>query len=215
MFELFIVRNFSFFMTGFDRDKFNDMTTQQKVALVNDLVLRNLKLSPEEMKYLVPQNKEAYLSNRIKTSDWLEDYEFNYLSEDEKEVYIWLKRYLSKEIIENLSPKLQKEFISCSIMYGISLGPKEFEILCDDDMRRYYVKEKVKYSVDSTLTARELSFLDSKGQMSYLNFLKRNGLAPNPDEILSLTPESLRFYYLKLNVNEIRSIVRSELIKIL
>lgn len=202
-------------MINFDRNKFDEMTTHEKVAVVNDLVLRNLRLSPDEMKFLVPQNKGAYLSNRTKTSDWLEDYEFDYLTEDEKEIYIWQKRYLSKEIIKNLSPKLQKEFILCSIMYGVSLRPEEFEILYDDEMRAFYVHEKAKYALDSTLTARELSFLDSKGQISYLNTLKRNGLAPNTNEIPSLTPEALRYYYLRLNVNEVRSIVRTELRKIL
>lgn len=214
MFRLFIARNFVF-MINFDRDKFNDMSTEQKIAFVDDMVLRNLKLKEEEVHYLTPRNREAYFNNRMKTSDWMEEYEFHHLSEEEKEIYIWNKRYLSDEIIKSLSPELQREFCSCAVTYGVNLTPEEFELLIDDDMRRFYVKEKVMYSLDSTLTARELSFLESKDQISYLNTLNRIGLAPNSDEIPQLKPEALRYYHMRFRLNEIRALVRSEIRNIL
>ncbi len=202
-------------MINFDRDKFSNMTTSDKMAFVNDMVLKNLKLSPEEILYLTPKNKKAYFNNRMKTSDWIEDYEFENLSDSEKEIYIWNKRYLSYNIIKKLSPELQKEFSICAVTYGVNLTPEEFELLIDDDMRKFYVKEKVMYSLDSTLTARELSFLDSEDQISYLNTLKRIGLAPNLDEIPELEPEALRYYHIHFGLNEIRALVRSEIKNIL
>lgn len=202
-------------MVNFDRDNFNDMTTRDKIAFVNDMVLKNLKLREEEVHYLTPINRKAYFNNRMKTSDWLEEYEFHHLSEDEKEVYIWNKRYLNDEIIKTLSPELQKEFATCAVTYGVNLTPHEFELLSNDDIRRFYVKEKVMYSLDSTLTARELSFLDSEDQISYLNTLKRIGLAPNLDEIPELEPEALRYYHLHFGLNEIRALIRSEIKNIL
>ncbi|MEK6829610.1 MAG: hypothetical protein AABY15_05820 [Nanoarchaeota archaeon] len=202
-------------MINFDRDRFDDMNTSEKISFVNNLVLMNQKLFPKEIQYLVPQNREAYFNNRVKTSEWIEDYEFNCLDEGEKESYIWKKRYLSKNIIKNLSPELQREFIRCAITYGISLDPEEFELLIDDDMRKSYAEDKARYSLDSTFTARELSFLESKPQIQYLNTLKRIGLAPNTDEITVLKPEALRYYKYHFGLNEIRALVRSEIRKVL
>lgn len=202
-------------MVNFDRSRFNSMSQGEKISFVNDMVLRNLKLSPEEIEYLIPQNRDKYFYNRTKTSEWIEDYEFNCLSDIEKEIYIWKKRYLSDEIIKALSPKLQEEFVKCAITYGLNLSPKEFELLVDDDMRRFYVKERVKYALDSTLTARELSFVDAEDQINYLNTLKRIGLAPNSDEVKMLKPEALRYYHINFLIKEIRSLIRAEIRKVL
>ena len=60
-------------MVNFDRDRFDDMTTDEKISFVNSLVVKNLKLLPKEIEYLVPENREKYFYNRARTSDWLED----------------------------------------------------------------------------------------------------------------------------------------------
>jgi len=202
-------------MINFERDRFDEMTTDEKVAFVNDLVVKNTKLTEKEINYLVPQNKEVYFYNRVRTSDWLEDYEFNAMSDEEKEIYIWNKRFLQKADLERLPIYLQKEYISKTITSGVQLSPGEFDILANDDLRKYYAHEKIKYAIDTTFTAQELSYLDSHDQIQYLNTLIRTGLAPNTEEFQTLKPEALRYYQSHRTLNEIRSIIKEELTKIL
>ena len=202
-------------MINFQRDRFNDMTTEQKIAFVNDLVVKNTKLTEEEIQYLVPNNRGAYFYNRVRTSDWLEDYEFNAMSDREKEIYIWNKRFLQKADLVRLPEELQKEYISKTITSGVQLTPEEFNLLANDKIRRYYAKEKIKFSIDTTFTAQELLYLDADDQMQYLNTLNRLGLAPNPDEVLALKPEALRYHKSQKTLNEIKSIIKEELRKIL
>jgi hypothetical protein len=202
-------------MINFQRDRFEEMTTEQKIAFVNDLVVKNTKLTEEEIQYLVPNNREAYFYNRVRTSDWLEDYEFNAMSDREKEIYIWNKRFLQKADLARLPEKLQKEYIGKTITSGVQLTPEEFNLLANDKLRRYYAKEKIKFSIDTTFTAEELVYLDADDQMQYLNTLNRLGLAPNPDEVLTLKPEALRYHKSQKTLNEIKSIIKEELRKIL
>jgi len=202
-------------MINFYRDTFEDMNTEEKVAFVNDLVKKNTKLTKEEIKYLVPNNREAYFYNRVRTSDWLEDYEFNAMSDREKEIYIWNKRFLQKADLARLPEKLQKEFISKTITSGVQLTPEEFDLLANEELRAYYAKEKIKYAIDTTFTAQELAYLDADDQKQYINTLTRLGLAPNPDEIKVFRPEALRYLETNRSLNEIRSIIQQELRKIL
>jgi hypothetical protein len=198
-------------MINFDRDRFSNMNTEQKIAFVNDLVVKNTKLTSEEIKYLVPQNRDKYFYNRARTSEWLEDYEFEELSEKEKEIYIWKRRFLGKDIIKKLSPELQKNYVDKTIVSGVQLTPEEFSLLYDDEIRCYYANEKIKYSVDTTFTPEELSFLDDDDQIQYINTVNRMGLAPNPDEVLVFKPKALRFYQSNKTLNEMRKIIRKVL----
>lgn len=202
-------------MINFDRDRFSDMDTEQKIAFVNDLVVKNQKLNPEEIEYLVPQNREKYFYNRARTSDWLEDYEFNHLSEKEKEIYIWNKRFLEKNVLQNLEPNMQKEYITKTITSGVHLTPEEFQSLDNDELREFYAKEKIKYAMDTTFTPEELGFLDADEQIQYINTVIRMGLAPNPDELPAFKPKAMRYYQSHKTLNEIRSIIRSEIKNIL
>jgi len=202
-------------MINFQRDTFDNMTTEQKIAFVNDLVIKNTKLTEEEINYLVPNNRDAYFYNRVRTSDWLENYEFDAMSDREKEIYIWNKRFLQKADLARLSEKLQKEFISKTITSGVQLTPEEFNLLANDKLRSYYAKEKIKYAIDTTFTAEELVYLDSDDQMQYLNTLSRLGFAPNTEEVVVLKPEARRYYESHKSLNEIRSIIKQEIRKIL
>jgi len=196
-------------MINFDRYRFQDMNTEQKNVFVNNLVLQNVKLSPEEINYLVPENRDKYFYNRVRTSNWFDDYEFNELSDKEKEIYIWNKRFLDKSELERLSPELQKQYIRKTITSGVQMSPEEFNLLSNDELRKYYVDEKIKYSIDVTFTPEELNYLDAKQQIQYLNTLIRMGLSPNPGEFTMFKPEALRYYQSHKTLNEIRSIVKS------
>jgi hypothetical protein len=191
------------------------MTTEQKIAFVNDLVVKNTQLTPEEIIYLIPQNRDKYFYNRARTSNWIENYEFEELSDKEKEIYIWNKRFLDKSEIKRLSPELQKQYISKSISSGVQLTPEEFHELKNDDIRNYYVNEKIKYSIDTTFTAEELSYLDAKNQIQYINTVVRMGLSPNIDEIKVFKPEALRYYQSHKTLNEMRLIIKGGLKNIL
>lgn len=203
-------------MINFDRDRFDELTSEQKIHFVNDLVLKNVRLKPEEIEYLVPQNRDKYFYNRVRTSDWLEDYEFDCLSDKEKEIYIWNKRFLDHRELNRLSPELQKEYISSTITSGVQLSKKEFDMLQNDELRQYYVKEKIKYAIDITFTPEELDYLDEDDQMQYINTVLRMGLAPNPDEIEIFKPKARRYLQSHSSMmNEVRTIIRQELRKIL
>jgi len=202
-------------MINFQRSDFSSMTTEQKIAFVNDLVVKNTQLTPEEIIYLIPQNRDKYFYNRARTSNWIENYEFEELSDKEKEIYIWNKRFLDKSEIKRLSPELQKQYISKSISSGVQLTPEEFHELKNDDIRNYYVNEKIKYSIDTTFTAEELSYLDAKNQIQYINTVVRMGLSPNIDEIKVFKPEALRYYQSHKTLNEMRLIIKGGLKNIL
>jgi hypothetical protein len=150
-------------MVNFDRDKFEEMNTEQKIAFVNDLVDKNIKLTEEEITFLIPQNKKKYFYNRVKTSDWLDDYEFNSLTDREKEIYISNNRFLQKADLKRLPDNLQKKFVDKTISSGVQLTPEEFSLLADDDIREYYVNEKAKFAIDITFTSEELKYLDFEG----------------------------------------------------
>lgn len=202
-------------MVNFDRDRFDDMTTEEKIAFVNDLVVKNTKLTEKEIEYLVPQNRKNYFYNRVRTSDWLEDYEFNAMSEKEQEIYIWNNRFLQQADLKRLPENLQKEFISKTITSGVQLTPEEFDLLANDELREYYVSEKIKYAIDTTFTPEELKYLNSDDQIQYLNTLIRMGLAPNPDELHVFKPEAMRYYQSHKTLNEMRVIIRQEIKKVL
>lgn len=202
-------------MINFDRGGFDKMSTSEKTLFVNDLVLRNVRLTEDELQYLIPSNREKYFFNRVKTSDWLEPYEFNSMSDDEKEIYIWKKRYIQGIELQELTPELQKEYINSTLTCGIQLSYEEFNLLHNDEIRKYYVEEKLKFSTPSTLTAEELKYLDSSGQIKYINNVIRMGMAPNPDEIDTFKPEAMRYYQSHKFLNEVRSIIKDEIKKIL
>jgi hypothetical protein len=202
-------------MINFDRNRFNEMTTSEKIAFVNDLVTKNTLLTKEEMYYLSPENREKYLFNRVRTSEWLEDYEFDNMSDEEKKIYMSQKRYLQGIDIKKLTDDLQRDYIDSAISSGIQLTDEEFDGLHSDDIKKYYVEEKLLHSTITMLNSEELSYLDSDKQKKYLNNLNRMGMAPNVGDFKFLKPEAIRFYLTHNRVNEIRSIVRSELKKIL
>lgn len=202
-------------MINFDRDKFDEMTTDEKISFVNDLVIRNTKLRKNEMDFLIPANREKYLFNRVRTSDWLEDYEFNNMSDDEKKLYISQKRYFQGVDIKKLTDELQKEYIDSAISSGIQLTDEEFDGLHHDELKKYYVEEKLLNSTITMLTSEELSYLDSDKQMKYINNLNRMGMAPNVGDFDYFKPEVMRYYLTHKTVNEVRTIIRSELRKIL
>lgn len=212
--DYLLLRNF-LFMINFDRNRFNDMTTSEKIAFVNDLVVKNTLLTKEEMHYLSPENREKYLFNRVRTSDWLEDYEFDNMSDEEKKIYMSQKRYLENIHIKNLTDELQKEYIDSAISSGAQLTDEEFDELRSDYLKKYYVEEKLLHSTITMLTSEELSYLDSDKQKKYINNLNRMGMAPNVGDFKFLKPEAKRYYLTHSRVNEVRAIVRSELKKIL
>lgn len=202
-------------MINFDRDNFDELSSEQKIYFVNDLVLKNVKLRPQEIEYLVPQNRDKYFYNRVRTSEWLDEYEFEQLNDREKEIYITSKRYLSHPDLKRLSPELQKKYISNSLLSGVQLSPEEFNTLHNDELRDFYAREKVKYSIDTTFTPEELEYLDEDDQIQYINTLVRMGLSPNPDEIPTFKPKAMRYFQSHRSLNEIRSIIRQEIRKIL
>lgn len=202
-------------MINFDRDRFDDMNTEEKVSFVNDLVKKNQKLTKEEIKYLVPNNRKIYFYNRIRTSSWLDYYEFNSLSDDEKELYISKKRFLGNLDLKNLSEKLQKIYIDTAISSGLNLTPEEFNLLKNVEIKKYYVKERIKKTVDTSFTAQELMYLNADEQKEYINRLIKLGLYPNVEEIKSFKPEALRYLQVSTNINEVRVIIKHEIRKIL
>lgn len=214
MFRLFITRNF-LFMINFDRNRFAEMTTGEKTAFVNDLVTKNTLLNKEEMQYLTPDVKEKYLFNRVRTSNWLEDYEFESMSDEEKKLYISHKRFLQGIDVKKLTDELQKEYIDNAISSGVQLTDEEFDGLHNYDLKKYYVEEKLLHSTITVLTSEELSYLDTDKQKKYINNLNRMGMAPNTEDFKSFNPEVIRYYSTHNRVNEVRSLVRSELRKIL
>lgn len=202
-------------MINFDRDNFDSLTTKEKEAFVNDLVVKNLQLTEKEIQYLVPQNREKYFYNRVRTSDWLSDYEFHAMSDKEKEIYIWNNRYLQTPDLARLPEHLQDEYISKAITSGVQLKPEEFNMLANDDFRRKYVKQKIMYGIDITFTSEELDYLEADDQIQYLNTLNRMGLAPNPEEFSSFKPKAIRYYKSQVTLQEVRKVVREEISKIL
>ncbi len=202
-------------MINFDRNRFNEMTTSEKIAFVNDLVTKNTLLTKEEMYYLSPQNREKYLFNRVRTSDWLEDYEFDSMSDEEKKIYMSQKRYLENIHIKNLTDELQKEYIDSAILSGAQLNDGEFHELHSDDLRKYYVEQKLLHSTIVVLTSEELSYLDSDKQKKYINNLNRMGMAPNSGDFKYFKPEAMRYHLTHKRVNEVRAFVIDGLKKIL
>jgi len=202
-------------MINFDRDRFDYMTTSEKISFVNDLVTKNTLLTKKEMEYLSPENREKYLFNRVRTSDWLEGYEFDNMSDEEKKIYMSQKRYLENIHIKNLNDELQKDYIDSAISSGVQLTNEEFNQLNNDELRKYYVEQKLIHSTITLLTSEELSYLDLDKQKKYINNLNRMGMAPNLSDFKFFKPEAMRYYMTHNRVNEIRSIVRSELKKIL
>lgn len=202
-------------MINFDRNKFNDMITSEKIAFVNDLVTKNTLLTKEEMYYLSPENREKYLFNRVRTSDWLEDYEFDSMSDEEKKIYMSQKRYLENIHIKNLTDDLQKEYIDSAISSGVQLTDEEFDELHSDDLRKYYVEQKLLHSTITVITSEEISYLDSHNQKKYINNLNRMGMAPNSSDFKYFKPEAMRYHLTHKRVNEVRVFVIDGLKKIL
>lgn len=196
-------------MINFDRNRFNEMSTNEKEIFVNYLVDMSQKLNLEELSYLTDSNRKKYFYDRIRTSEWLDDYEFDELTDKEKEFYITNRRYLNLDTLSKISTELQKNYITKAISSGIQLKPEEFNVL-PDDLKCYYVNEKIRYAGDITFTPEELDYLDEDGQTLYIKTLKSMGLAPNSEDFKYLKPKAIR-----INLSEIRKIVREEIKKVI
>jgi hypothetical protein len=198
-----------------DRSNFNQLNTQEKQNLVNQLVKLNLQLTPEEINYLTDNNRGAYFENRNRTSDWVTDYEFDFMNDDEKKVHIQYTRNLTKNALSKLSEELQKEFIDSCMKSFRELNKEEFSLLKNDEIKKYYVDSKIKSNRLTSLEPYELVYVDEDYQIKFINSLLRNGMVPKEELIRVLKPEALRFFERYKNINEVKSIVRSEIRKIL
>jgi hypothetical protein len=187
------------------------MNTEQREVFVNDLVLKNIKLTPEEIKYLIPQNRDKYVSGIMKTSSWIEDYEFDVLTNEEKKIYINRRRYLDKSILKNVDLEVLKAYINKVIISKAHFTPEEFDRIPSDELKSFYVKKKTKILMDTKLTPRELEFLDDDEQIDYLENLRKMGFAPNPEEFASFKPKAIRFHQTQKALNEMKSIIKNVL----
>lgn len=201
-------------MKNYDRNNFNNMSNSEKLFTVNDLVLRNSKLTQDEIRYLTNKNRNAYFENRTRTSDWVEDYEFDEMNEDEKRVHIQYTRNLTPYVLKNLSFSLQKDFIDACFKAYKDLTEEEFNLLASDEIKTYYVESKIKSNRLASFTPQEMSFIDEKYQIKYLNSLFRNGMSPSKEIVSKLKPSAIRFYQSNKNLNEVKQIIRFELCNI-
>ena len=203
-------------MYNFERNNFHQMTTEEKINFVNKLVHLKVELSEEEMKYLTGSNKDIYLYNISRSSDWLKDYEFESLPEKEKIIYISKKRFIGKENFKNLSPELQEKYVLKAAVSGVQLPEEIFDSLKSDELRKKYVYEKSKFSTNSNLTAKELCYLPEDEQIEYVRLISKMGLTLKKEEIKSLKPKALRAFMSKhYLMREVRQLIKSELKKIL
>jgi len=198
-------------MVNFDRDEFKNMNTEERETFVSDLVLKNIKLKPEEIKYLTPQKRGDYVNSLIKTSDWLEDYEFEVLNNEEQKRYINRKRYLDKSALKNVDIDVMKVYLNRVVLSKAYLTDEEFDRIPNDELKKYYVFKKTTILNDAKLFPKELCFLSGDEQIEYLKNLKKIGFVPSPEDFPLLKPKAIRFYQTQKTINEIRSIVRSEI----
>lgn len=202
-------------MISLNRSNFDRLNTQEKRSLVNHLVKLNLQLNPEELNHLTDSNRAAYFENRNRTSDWVSDYEFDFMNDDEKKIHIKYARNLTKHALSKLSEELQKEFIdSCSKSFR-ELTKEEFLLLKNNEIKKYYVDSKIKSNRLTSLESYELYYVDEEHQIKFLNALIRNGMVPNNELVMHLKPGALRFFERHKNMNEVKLIVRKELKNIL
>lgn len=198
-----------------DRNNFESLSEQEKYNLVNELVKLNLQLNPVEINYLKDNNRSAYFENRNRTSDWVSDYEFDCMNDDEKRVHIQYARNLTKYALSNLSEDLQMEFIDSCMKSFRELNKEEFFLLKSDKVRKHYVDSKIKSNRLTSLEPYELEYVDEDYQIKFVNSLLRNGMVPNKELVSVLKPQALRFFERYKNINEVKSIIRSEIRKIL
>jgi len=199
-------------MYNFERDKFDEMTTEEKKAFVDNLVNLKIKLKKKEIPYLTDNNIDIYTYNSSRTSEWLNDYEFDVLPEKEKHIYISSKRFIGKDVLEKLSEDMQMHYVISAVFSGVELPEDIFDSLKTDKVRTEYIKYKIKYSSNSNLSAKEILYLTDDEQIQYLRLISKMGLALNDDEIKSLKPKALRLYKFKKELmKEVRIIIRKEI----
>ncbi|HSG30585.1 MAG TPA: hypothetical protein VLB82_03460 [Thermodesulfobacteriota bacterium] len=193
---------------GLNRDEFKSLNKKDKNTFVKNLIDIGETLKKDELEFISKSERERYLNRRIMTTDWLLDFEFFALTTRQQEVYIYKKKFLTLADFKRLSDNMQKTYINKAIINGLSLSEEEFEYLKSDALKRYYVKEKMKYDVDNIITPEEVKYLEGKDEFYYINTLLRQGLAIEGDYFNNLSKKAKKYYLEQIKLNEIKLIIR-------
>ena len=152
--------------------------------------------------------KETYIGDRIKSLDWVQDYEFSFMSSKQKEMYIFRKRYLSNDEFMKLDNSIKSFYIQMAVYTKIRLNDNEFSRL-NDNLKKEYANFAFEFPQEVSIKMSK--FLTKKNQKKYIEKQMQRGVSLTSEEISDLSDFSKKYYYKLKNINEIRLLVQNVL----
>jgi hypothetical protein len=199
------------------KEEFNKLTLKEKREHAQYWASLSYKLKEYELKYLSGDDREKYLDDKSNSGTWLDDYEFKALDVEHKKTYISKKKFLADNEVKRLDSEMQKFYVDNLTSNKLSMSDEAFSALSDDKIKNLYVTGRMKNANPINLKGAEISVLNHKQQIEYVDyFLGLNSNVIRPEYLEILKP-SIKKYYLDKSsyVNEIRKMVKSIVRKII
>tara|TARA_R110001606_G_C15364879_1_gene648938 strand:+ start:1185 stop:1793 length:609 start_codon:yes stop_codon:yes gene_type:complete len=187
--------------------EYKSLEPKEKSKFLDYLVYLKAPVGLYFFKNFSNKQKQDYIENRIKSADWLEDYEFTIMSNDQKQRYIFRKRFLTNSEFLKLNEKLQEYYLQMASYIKIQLNDSEFKIL-SPKMKKIYCNFTFEFPL--VLDVEKVQFLSKKNQKRYIEKQVERGVSFSEAQYKILPPIA-KVEYNKIknsNLNEVRIFIR-------
>ena len=190
------------------KSDFKKLSSKECKEYMDYLLSLRIPLEKYYFEKLNGVQKETYIGDRIKSLDWVQDYEFSFMSSKQKEMYIFRKRYLSNDEFMKLDNSIKSFYIQMAVYTKIRLNDNEFSRL-NDKLKKEYANFAFEFPQEVSIKMSK--FLTKKNQKKYIEKQIQRGVSLTTEEISDLSDFSKKYYYKIKNINEIRLLVQNVL----
>tara|TARA_R110000868_G_scaffold17137_2_gene75648 strand:- start:642 stop:1259 length:618 start_codon:yes stop_codon:yes gene_type:complete len=190
------------------KSDFKKLSSKECKEYMDYLLSLRIPLEKYYFEKLNGVQKETYIGDRIKSLDWVQDYEFSFMSSKQKEMYIFRKRYLSNDEFMKLDNSIKSFYIQMAVYTKIRLNDNEFSRL-NDNLKKEYANFAFEFPQEVSIKMSK--FLTKKNQKKYIEKQMQRGVSLTSEEISDLSDFSKKYYYKLKNINEIRLLVQNVL----
>ena len=190
------------------KSDFKKLSSKECKEYMDYLLSLRIPLEKYYFEKLNGVQKETYIGDRIKSLDWVQDYEFSFMSSKQKEMYIFRKRYLSNDEFMKLDNSIKSFYIQMAVYTKIRLNDNEFSRL-NDKLKKEYANFAFEFPQEVSIKMSK--FLTKKNQKKYIEKQMQRGVSLTSEEISDLSDFSKKYYYKLKNINEIRLLVQNVL----
>lgn len=183
------------------RNMIPELPPKERTELLRKMINTDIKLTPEEEKYLSDKDMKAYVGKLLQRAGTLTPYELKFTDDTEKDIYIMTDKRLELlfPILNTLDDSWRKKILTQAVFQNKGITDELFASLSDAD-KRFYANLTIVNT--AYLSALQLKYLSPKNQKSIINQLIERGEAFSAEQFESLTKENQK-YYLEANTKRV------------